>query len=487
MAVQSILVTVSSIGADEGPFKIYDNVLGLLATGVSVVQLLTGYLVNADVNATSITVVSDAPCNTSLIIPIIRLTPTPTPTVTRTPTPTPTPIPTRTPIPTPTRTPIPTPTPTKSKSNILQNCCTNDTTIYYTQSGNEYLIGNVYLHNGQCYRVISGGPGTSPLNDNSNWSISIAGCNDTSVTWLTWAGPNSGNFTGKNISLNSLNPGNTTLISPVYNYNRLSCPVKNPNTNAQGVSVAGTYIYNFSQPVFNPILAIYSLGSEAAFGNNPITVTMSANTPFSIYCSTTTLPAYQITYNLPNQTLIGTEGYGIIQFNGLVSQIILTLSPFEEYTQLTWGLPGCPLCLPTPTPTPTPTRTPTPTPTPTPPPENSQPIYIYLRQNNPNASGSGSVNGLPAFTYSSVTTLPTPQTIWAVLNQTINFTSVVSGAIGSNVTVEITTGANGTGTQVFYQNKTITSFLVPSKTISGSFTIPGLYNTGPRYMYITYN
>ena len=121
MAVQSILVTVSSIGASEGPFSIYDNVLGILATGVSVAQLLAGYLVNADVTATSILVVSDAPCNTSLTIPIIgpTLTPTPTPTSTPTPTPTSTPnqTPTRTPTPTPTLTRTPTPTPTLTPTN----------------------------------------------------------------------------------------------------------------------------------------------------------------------------------------------------------------------------------------------------------------------------------------------------------------------------------------------------------------------------------
>jgi hypothetical protein len=95
---------------------------------------------------------------------------------------------------------------------------------------------------------------------------------------------------------------------------------------------------------------------------------MSANTPFSIYCDTVSNPGYQITYDLPNQTLSGTEGYGIIQFSGLTNQIILTFSVQEYYTQLTWGLPfPCPSSTPTPTPTLTPTPTPTPgTPTPTP-------------------------------------------------------------------------------------------------------------------------
>jgi hypothetical protein len=122
MAVQTVLVTVSSIGTNAGPFTISDNVLGVLVTGISAAQLLAGVLVNSDVTATSILVVSDAPCNTSLSIPIIY-PPTPTPTPTRTPTPTPTrtptPTPTRTPTPTPTRTPTPTPTRTPTPTPTL--------------------------------------------------------------------------------------------------------------------------------------------------------------------------------------------------------------------------------------------------------------------------------------------------------------------------------------------------------------------------------
>ena len=122
MAVQSVLVTVSSIGANAGLFSIYDNVtVGPLVTGVTITQLLVGYSVNADVTATLITVVSDAPCNTSLTIPIIYPpTPTPTPTPTLTPTKTQTPTPTKTPTPTPTptvtKTPTPTPTVTKTQT-----------------------------------------------------------------------------------------------------------------------------------------------------------------------------------------------------------------------------------------------------------------------------------------------------------------------------------------------------------------------------------
>ena len=157
--------------------------------------------------------------------------------------------------------------------------------------------------------------------------------------WINWTGTTGGNFVldeGGTISLKSTS-SNSTTIQSVFGYDRLVCTDKNPNTTAQGINTTGTYTYTFSDPVLNPLLAIYSLGRNAP---GPITVTMSANTPFSIYCNTVSNPDYQIVYNIPNQTFSGDEGYGIIQFSGLVSQIVLSnLGPNENYTQLTWGLP----------------------------------------------------------------------------------------------------------------------------------------------------
>jgi hypothetical protein len=96
MSTKSITVTVSSIGASAGPFNISDNVLGVVAMNVTRSQLLAGYPVNVDVNATVITVTSIGTCTTSLNINLSTPTPTPTPTIT--PTPTVSPTPTQAPI-----------------------------------------------------------------------------------------------------------------------------------------------------------------------------------------------------------------------------------------------------------------------------------------------------------------------------------------------------------------------------------------------------
>jgi hypothetical protein len=119
MSLQSILITVTTIGADAELFTISDD-FGVIATDVTAAELLAGYATQCDSTATQITVQSDSPCSTSLVIPITALTPTPTMTATPTLTTTPTatvgssPQPTTTPTQTPTMTSSETSTPTPS-------------------------------------------------------------------------------------------------------------------------------------------------------------------------------------------------------------------------------------------------------------------------------------------------------------------------------------------------------------------------------------
>jgi hypothetical protein len=94
MATRLATVTLSSIGTDAGPFTISDNVLGVIAVGVTRSQLLAGFNVSTDVTSTLINVASTGLCTTSLDIFLPTPTPTPTPTLGPTATPTPTPVPT---------------------------------------------------------------------------------------------------------------------------------------------------------------------------------------------------------------------------------------------------------------------------------------------------------------------------------------------------------------------------------------------------------
>ena len=385
--------------------------------------------------------------------------------------------------------PIPIP---PSKSNILRNCCFDvDTTIYNTLSGNQYPIGNVYSYDNKCYVVISGGTATNSVNDNTWVNVPSNDCNNTisaNTTWITWTGSTGGNFTGRNISLNSTSSSPTSIRS-VYGWSRLACPDKNPNTNAQAIVNADTYTYNFSQPVLNPLLAIYSIGHDLP--RPVVTVTMSANTPFSIYCNTIWQndPAYQITYNLPNQTLFGDEGYGIIQFSGSVTQIILAFSPLEDFTALSWGLPGgsvCPQC-PSPTPTPTPTPTlptskPVPTPTPTPTPVYN--LIVNFVRNDPDARGIGSVSGgtTQIFSYNNTTVTNTGVTIPVTNGQIISLDcEAIAPSFGGGFT-NLNINASTSGGITLYAGSVNSSDPPPTDLI-GSFTI----TTPITYLNITYS
>jgi len=323
--------------------------------------------------------------------------PTPTPTVTMTPTVTPTV--TYTPTPTPTTSVTPTPTRIRPAGQYQFSACCSPyevfkltdvpegsinegevyeintvgfsgcaTVIIWTNSGSTYsgvgaLATGPYVDCSSCEVCPTATPTVTPTNTvtptvTPTITATPPPCLDTN--WIIWTGATGGYFDligGGTIDLTSVSPG--SALQSVFGYSRLVCPDKNPSGNVQGIQNAGTYTYTFSQPVTNPLLAVYSLGRDVP---SPITASLSADTAFTVYCSGTSNPSYAITYDLLNQSFSGTEGYGIVQFVGTVTQINLNYSPFEQYTQLSWGIPciGIP---PSPTPTPTVTQTPTVTPT----------------------------------------------------------------------------------------------------------------------------
>ena len=164
-----------------------------------------------------------------------------------------------------------------------------------------------------------------------------------------------------NIITGTTTSSNSILSLSQFNPSRIVCPDRGPtNINLQSLRYAGDYRIEFSEVIENPILQILSLGRPS------LTTTLSADTPFTIYCSAVTDPSYKIdNYDLVNQKVSANEGNGLIQFSGSTSAITLNYSPTEYVTQLMWGIP-CQTPDPSPTPTPTVTSTPTPTVTPTP-------------------------------------------------------------------------------------------------------------------------
>ncbi len=146
MSLQTILITVTTIGADATLFTISDDVSGVIATNVTANDLLTGYSTQCDSTATMITVESNSPCDTILNIPITAVTPTPTSTATPTITPTatitstpgaspsPTSTQTSTPTPTSTATPTNTPTPTITSTPGASPSPTNTQTSTPTET-----------------------------------------------------------------------------------------------------------------------------------------------------------------------------------------------------------------------------------------------------------------------------------------------------------------------------------------------------------------
>lgn len=57
-----VTITISTIGTDCGPFTITDNIVGTIASGVTRSNLLSGYTVDADDSASSVTVTSTGVC-----------------------------------------------------------------------------------------------------------------------------------------------------------------------------------------------------------------------------------------------------------------------------------------------------------------------------------------------------------------------------------------------------------------------------------------
>src|SRR4030095_4815763 len=102
-----------------------------------------------------------------------------------------------------------------------------------------------------------------------------------------------------------------------------------------GGAATGTQTLSFSSPVVDPVMAIFSLGRPGAAASYDFDV------PFEIlnvgrgYYGNGPLVADV------GDVLVGREGYGLIQFRGLISSIHWTIPLAENWHGIQVGIVNC--------------------------------------------------------------------------------------------------------------------------------------------------
>jgi gliding motility-associated-like protein len=155
-------------------------------------------------------------------------------------------------------------------------------------------------------------------------------CDSTKLNWATWNSVTS--YTAKGtissnlkITVNMSTGGlfttsqmfNPTLFPPVYKVPIYKTSIAN--------SLAGVFKFCFSKPVFDPQIAISSIGSS-------ITVPIVTSS-----CYTIIWKGQGVTY--PNDTtIVGTEGYTIVKFPGVHTCISFKYLTSEYYCNLAFGV-----------------------------------------------------------------------------------------------------------------------------------------------------
>ena len=124
---------------------------------------------------------------------------------------------------------------------------------------------------------------------------------------------------------------------------------------------SGAKTFTFSNPVTNPYLVLFSMSSD--FGANPLIIQCSVAP--TIYCNavnggcSASLTSMGVQISGTNY-LVGSEGFGIVRFEGTYSSITLTTSgDTGDSGAYKWGYGTLDLVTPTPTISNTPSNTPT--------------------------------------------------------------------------------------------------------------------------------
>ena len=109
-------------------------------------------------------------------------------------------------------------------------------------------------------------------------------------------------------------------------------PAANNSVQLQG-GVTYTETITFSSAIVNPVMAIWSLGQ----GGDPASFNFTSSEPFSIQAGGRSNEYGGSTITQSGNNVLGTEGNGVIQFDGTFTELSFTTPSFENYYAFTVG------------------------------------------------------------------------------------------------------------------------------------------------------
>ena len=129
-------------------------------------------------------------------------------------------------------------------------------------------------------------------------------------------------------------------IAPTYNpwalRNFADKPPTSGGNSFKMCNIASAQTYTFSQPIRNPLLAVYSLG------NPNLSVTIKTSTKVIDYSGGAKSADHSTIVVDTDFSFKGPEAFGVLQFPGEHTSITLTPNTAECYYSLVWGLQYCP-------------------------------------------------------------------------------------------------------------------------------------------------
>ena len=173
-------------------------------------------------------------------------------------------------------------------------------------------------------------------------------CNGSATTGITFSPPNTAGYQW--MTLNSITNGAATgtgqngitvsitqtggglgTESGMYDASRFPAIYSVPTSGNQIRNTkAGVFTATFSTPVTNPLVAF------ASVGNPNLSVPVIVSAPFTPIW-TNTANNYITTYDLPNRTFTGKEGYNIIRIDGTVTTVSFNYTVEEFYATMAFG------------------------------------------------------------------------------------------------------------------------------------------------------